>query len=531
MSLRRFSPVVVSSLLALFMLAPDVAAQRAQSRAKTRKPKPAAGATEPNVSRYVEEGLRHADEGKWAEAIKSYRHALVDNPQDVEAYLHMGDAYLNAGNDKEAVTAYQQAVRLAPRNADAQCALGTAYNVIGRNSDAFKPLVQAISLAPDYAEAYYGIGYAYERLDNFKEAVGYLKSAVRLKPNYSEAHLSLGLAYVGLGELTAAEAQLNVLQPLDASMAQELKRELSKALVAVRPLAPDTTAARRPSEPATRRDPDKRTPGGATPTQPGQTAAPASPLDVELSFWDSIKNSTDPEEYAAYLHKYPAGQFADLARIRLRTLGGKKSNEPVTPQQPAATASPATEPSLPPVQPQPVLVATPTPTPESRPAPPVERPAEPETPATLAEALNWIKRYFPTKFSYQTTTPGESTDAAPVTNETQVDYEPLRFQGCTVEWRDQRDTMTVSLAELDPSSVKIELRQRPSTTFSPEVWQVSITATGGTGAFRELKGDGSGSEVRYNGVDLQHNDREVANKLARALQSAIKFCGGKPAPA
>jgi tetratricopeptide (TPR) repeat protein len=40
------------------------------------------------------------------------------------------------------------------------------------------------------------------------------------------------------------------------------------------------------------------------------------PLAIELSYWDAIKNSTDPADYNSYLAKYPNGQFADLARRR-----------------------------------------------------------------------------------------------------------------------------------------------------------------------------------------------------------------------
>jgi adenylate cyclase len=40
--------------------------------------------------------------------------------------------------------------------------------------------------------------------------------------------------------------------------------------------------------------------------------------EVELTFWNSIKDSGDPAMFRAYLHKYPKGAFADLARINLK---------------------------------------------------------------------------------------------------------------------------------------------------------------------------------------------------------------------
>jgi hypothetical protein len=56
-------------------------------------------------------------------------------------------------------------------------------------------------------------------------------------------------------------------------------------------------------------------------TKPAETSSPtASGSATELAFWDSIKNSTSAEDYRAYLEKYPNGEFAGLARRRLAPL-------------------------------------------------------------------------------------------------------------------------------------------------------------------------------------------------------------------
>jgi carboxyl-terminal processing protease len=46
--------------------------------------------------------------------------------------------------------------------------------------------------------------------------------------------------------------------------------------------------------------------------------------DAELLFWQSIRESRDAEDFNAYLRKYPAGQFSDIARNRLKALPGNK---------------------------------------------------------------------------------------------------------------------------------------------------------------------------------------------------------------
>ena len=49
-------------------------------------------------------------------------------------------------------------------------------------------------------------------------------------------------------------------------------------------------------------------------------AAPADSSATELAFWDSIKNSTNADDLKAYLSKYPSGVFVELAKNRLKSL-------------------------------------------------------------------------------------------------------------------------------------------------------------------------------------------------------------------
>ncbi|HZE69878.1 MAG TPA: caspase domain-containing protein [Pyrinomonadaceae bacterium] len=44
------------------------------------------------------------------------------------------------------------------------------------------------------------------------------------------------------------------------------------------------------------------------------------PVAIELSYWESIKNSTNAEDFKAYLEKYPSGHFASLVKNRISSL-------------------------------------------------------------------------------------------------------------------------------------------------------------------------------------------------------------------
>ena len=66
-----------------------------------------------------------------------------------------------------------------------------------------------------------------------------------------------------------------------------------------------------------------------------QQASPADEADFELTFWESIKDSQDAAEFAAYLEKYPEGTFATLAETRRSAL----LEEPASPDwEPEADA-------------------------------------------------------------------------------------------------------------------------------------------------------------------------------------------------
>ena len=85
--------------------------------------------------------------------------------------------------------------------------------------------------------------------------------------------------------------------------------------------------------------------GNATP------AAVAIDPALELAFWNSIKDSTDPADFEAYLAQFPQGVFASLAHNRLNRLGASAPTPPVA-------EAPVAAPPPPPVAP-PDAVSTP----------------------------------------------------------------------------------------------------------------------------------------------------------------------------
>ena len=60
--------------------------------------------------------------------------------------------------------------------------------------------------------------------------------------------------------------------------------------------------------------------GDAAGPEPGSPEA----IAIELAFWEALKESEEPAEFAAYLEKYPEGAFSALAEARRQTLLQKR---------------------------------------------------------------------------------------------------------------------------------------------------------------------------------------------------------------
>jgi len=70
-----------------------------------------------------------------------------------------------------------------------------------------------------------------------------------------------------------------------------------------------------------------------------ETRSSIDPTTIELSFWDSIKGSADPEDYKAYLEKYPAGTFVVLAKNKIRSLEDSAKPSPTNTNSPTGSTA------------------------------------------------------------------------------------------------------------------------------------------------------------------------------------------------
>jgi Flp pilus assembly protein TadD len=79
----------------------------------------------------VQVGYCKVKQGKSAEAIRAYQHALELKPNSDEIHNKLGDAYYYSGRMSEAIASYNRAATLQPDNAEAHYNLAVAYFEIG----------------------------------------------------------------------------------------------------------------------------------------------------------------------------------------------------------------------------------------------------------------------------------------------------------------------------------------------------------------------------------------------------------------
>ncbi|MGC1173934.1 serine/threonine-protein kinase, partial [Polaromonas sp.] len=143
-----------------------------------------------------------------------------------------------------------------------------------------------------------------------------------------------------VGHVPAAPSTFNALLPksIDAVMARALAKkrderfataqEFSQALQEASGQASDPTIVPPVSPPGRRNgvatDTGKSRAGGSTVrlASSGTDTGSTVTQELELVYWKDIKDSEDLEDLEGFLDKFPSGIYADLARRRLKKLGG-----------------------------------------------------------------------------------------------------------------------------------------------------------------------------------------------------------------
>ncbi len=136
---------------------------------------------------------KFVEQGNWTEAVKAYRFALTEFPNNQEAIIGFGMATFSAGQPELAQKAFQQALKLNPSNYE-------ALNYMGQIQEQQGELHAA-------AESYLRAGNVCASQEDYGVAIESWSQVIRLVPDHADAHrqLARGLAWQEQPHLAARQ--------------------------------------------------------------------------------------------------------------------------------------------------------------------------------------------------------------------------------------------------------------------------------------------------------------------------------------
>lgn len=114
--------------------------------------------------------------GNYDNALSYFETAANRNPRRADAWVQVGYCKIKQGKSAEAIRAYQHALELKPNSEEIHNKLGDAFYYAGRLNEAIASYSRAATLRPDNAESHYNLAVAY--LDSGNEALAFAEAKI-----------------------------------------------------------------------------------------------------------------------------------------------------------------------------------------------------------------------------------------------------------------------------------------------------------------------------------------------------------------
>ena len=122
-------------------------------------------------------GVELVEQGRHAEALKCYDHAVVLASEDVQIWHDKGACLSDLDRHEEALECFDQSLKIHPGYAMALVSRGLSLSALGRYQEAIESYDKALAINPDYALALYNKGVAVWQLGNEEEGKELLRKA------------------------------------------------------------------------------------------------------------------------------------------------------------------------------------------------------------------------------------------------------------------------------------------------------------------------------------------------------------------
>ncbi len=180
----------------------------AQPRTPSPNPQPRTARPAPTsiLDGMMAAGLKHHQQGRFAEAERIYRQILAINSRHAGSLHLLGMLAHQMGRQDEATQLIRAAIGIEPGQAAYHCNLGTILQTQGQLDESAAAYLQAIERNPRLAEAHMNLGTVRQTQGSIQEAAACFRNALALRPDLAEAAMNLGNILQDEGRLAEAAA-------------------------------------------------------------------------------------------------------------------------------------------------------------------------------------------------------------------------------------------------------------------------------------------------------------------------------------
>jgi Tfp pilus assembly protein PilF/peroxiredoxin len=171
--------------------------------------------------------------GNFEQALVHLRQILSINPHDPLAHNSMGLIAASRGDTTAALAHYQQAIEVAPGLAEVHNNLGSLLASQGRYGGARDAFERAIELDKEFADAETNLGGVFVALGDLGKAALHYENAIRIDPNHAEAFNNLGSILARQGKYDEAIGYYDKALKINPQYAEARKnRDRAKSVAA-----------------------------------------------------------------------------------------------------------------------------------------------------------------------------------------------------------------------------------------------------------------------------------------------------------
>ena len=136
-------------------------------------------------------GKVYDSEGRYAEAMDSYRKAARLDPKRADAWNNLGVDLSKMGKQKEALEAYTQADRIHPGSESFLFNIGCSHELLGHDAEALAVFVEILRLDPSHFKACFHSAVILENMERWQDAITAYQHALRIDPESAAADAGL----------------------------------------------------------------------------------------------------------------------------------------------------------------------------------------------------------------------------------------------------------------------------------------------------------------------------------------------------